>query len=106
MYQLRYRFEFGSGVCFWCANEAAHHFFPDYPITSNQLPVSLTLQKRIEFLLSWYDTFLNWDNAPELSPWSGEEAIQFCRAAQEVLQLTRKQLGADFEILDESKTQM
>jgi len=102
--QLRYHFEFGSGVCFWCANEAAYQYFLDYPVTSSQLPVSKTLQKRIDFLLSWYDTFLDWDNAPALSQWSNE-ANRFCRAAQEVLQLIRQQLGANFEIVDESKTQ-
>lgn len=105
MYQLRFCFEFGSGVCFWSANESTEGYFQSYPITSTQLPVSKTLQKRIEFLLSWYDTFLDWDNPPDLSPWT-DEADQFCTAAQEVLHLSRKQLGTEFEILDESQTSL
>lgn len=103
MYQLRFGFEFGSGVCFWSANEAAEQYFQNYPIVSHQLPVSKTLQKRIEFLLSWYDTFLDWDHPPDLSPWTNE-ADQFCTAAQEVLRLSRQQLGTPFEIVDDSQT--
>lgn len=105
MLQLRYRFEFGSGVCLWSADEIAHHHFQSYPIESHQLPISKTLQKRLEFLLSWYDTFLDWDNAPALSTWT-HETNQFCVAAQEVLQLLRHQLGPEFEVIDESQTKL
>ncbi|MDX2243676.1 MAG: hypothetical protein NW224_23595 [Leptolyngbyaceae cyanobacterium bins.302] len=104
MYQLRYSFSFGSGVCLWSANQAAQELFQDLPVIGEILPISKTLQKRMEFVLSWYDTFLDWDNAPDLTHWSEQEAEQFCVAAQEVLHLLRQELGEEFEIVDESKT--
>lgn len=104
MYQLRYFFSFGSGVCLWSSNAETQALFQTDSVESCQLPISKTLQKRVEFLVSWYDTFLNWEEAPALTPWSGREAKQFCAAAQELLSLLRQQLGANFEIVDESKT--
>lgn len=104
IYKLRYFFDFGSGVCLWSGNDTAHVHFDSYPITSDNLPISYTLQKRIEFLVSWYDTFLDWDNVPNSSRWSNQENNQFRVAAQELLHLLREELGTNFEVIDESGT--
>ena len=104
IYKLRYFFDFGSGGCLWSANDAANEHFGNYPVGICKLPISRTLEMRIQFVLSWHDTFLNWDNVPQPSQWSDREVKQFRAAAQEVLHLLREELGPNFEIVDESKT--
>ncbi len=99
MYKLRYSFDFGSGICLWCMNDAARERF-GYPVASSAIPISQTLQKRIEFLVSWHDTFLDWDDVPESSRWSDREADQFRAAAQEVLHLLQEELGSDFSVYE------
>jgi hypothetical protein len=103
-YKLRYFFDFGSGVCLWSANDAAQDRFKNYPIDEYKLPVSKTLQKRIQFILAWHDTFLDWDDVPQPSQWCDRESKAFSLAAQEVLTLLRQELGHEFEIVDESGT--
>jgi hypothetical protein len=103
VYKLRYFFDFGSGICFWAANNPARAHF-DYPIHSSKLPITSTLMHRVEFVLAWYDTFLDWDNPPTETQWREIEGAQFNIAAQELLHLVRAELGAEFEIVDESRT--
>ena len=102
MYKLRYFFDFGSGICLWAANDAARDRF-DYPVHSSKLPITSTLMHRVEFILAWYDTFLDWDNPPRETRWSTVEAEQFNLASQELLNLLREQLRAEFELVDESR---
>lgn len=96
-------FDFGSGACLWSANDPALTRF-DYPVLSDKLPICSTLKCRVEFVLAWHDTFLDWDNPPSKTQWAAIEKEPFCRAAQELLYLLREQLGSEFEILDESRT--
>lgn len=103
LYQLRYFFNFGAGVCLWAGNDATREIF-DYPVSSAQLPITTTLKYRVEFVVTWYDTFLDWDCAPQLTPWSDREQAQFNAAAQELLHLLREQLAEKFVIVDESGT--
>ena len=55
-------------------------------------------------MLAWYDTFIDWEQAPEPSRWWPREEAAFNAAAQELLVLLRKHLGAEFEVVDESGT--
>jgi hypothetical protein len=103
VYKLRYFFDFGSGICLWAANDAARERF-GYPVHSSKLPITSTLMHRVEFVLAWHDTFLDWDNPPKQTRWWAVEGEQFKLAAQELLHLLRKELGAEFEIVDESQT--
>jgi hypothetical protein len=57
VYKLRYSFDFGSGICLWAENDSAREHF-GYPVHSSNLPITSTLMHRVEFVLSWYDTFL------------------------------------------------
>lgn len=102
-YALRFSFDFGSGVCFWSLNEAARERF-GYPICQDDLPLTHTIRVRVGFIVAWYDTFLDWDNAPEMSCWWPREKAMFNAAAQELLSLVRGHLGGDFEIVDKSGT--
>lgn len=103
VYRLRYLFDFGSGICLWAGDDRTHADF-DYPIHSSKLPITATLQHRIEFVLAWYDTFLDWDHPPAQTQWSSTERAAFNQSAQEVLALLRAQLGPKFEIIDQSGT--
>jgi hypothetical protein len=103
IYKLRYFFDTGSGTCLWSANDTARDHF-DYPVDINQLPLSTTLRYRVWFVLAWYDTFLDWENAPQPSQWWITEQEPFNQAAQEVLQLLKQELQEEFEVIDESKT--
>lgn len=105
MYKLRYFFDSGSGICLWTANDAAKKRFADYPVRSSELPISWTLRRRLEFVVAWYDTFLDWSNPPEGTRWGEIEGNRFDFAAQELLNLLRKELGPEFVIVDESRTQ-
>jgi hypothetical protein len=102
-YRLRYLFDFGSGVCLWSDNDAARDRF-GYPVDLKALPLSETVRRRAFFVLAWFDTFMDWDNAPAPSRWQPLEVEPFKVAAQELLGLLRDQLGLDFEIIDESVT--
>lgn len=103
MYKLRYFFDFGSGICLWAANDAARDHF-GYPVDSSKLPITSTLMHRVEFVLAWYDTFLDWDNPPRETRWRAIEGGQFNLAAQELLHLLQEELGVEFEIVNESGT--
>jgi hypothetical protein len=103
IYKLRYFFDFGSGICFWAANDPTRDHF-GYPIHSSNLPITSTLMHRVEFVLAWYDTFLDWDNPATETHWKAIEEVQFNLAAQELLHLVRAELAAEFEIVDDSNT--
>ncbi|MBW4662334.1 MAG: hypothetical protein KME15_27085 [Drouetiella hepatica Uher 2000/2452] len=103
VYRLRYFFDSGAGICLWAANDVTRDRL-GYTVDSSKLPITSTLMHRVEFVLAWYDTFLDWDNPPRETQWKAIEGERFNLAAQEVLHLLREQLGAEFEIVDESKT--
>ena len=102
-YRLRFFFDTGSGICLWSANDAARERF-DYPIELSALPLPETIRRRGSFVLAWYDTFMDWELAPEPSQWWPREEAAFNAAVQELLALFRQYLGPDFEIVDESHT--
>ena len=103
LYRLRYLFDTGSGHCLWSGNEAALEKF-DYPVSLKELPLPETIRRRGYFVIAWYDTFTDWDNAPEASEWRQREEAAFNAAAQELLTLLHMKLGPDFQLVDESKT--
>lgn len=103
VYKLSYHFDSGSGICLWTANDAATDYFANYVVPSSKLPITLTLKHRVEFVLAWYDTFLNWENPKEGTRWREIEWNRFSLAAQELLDLLRKELGPEFVIVDESR---
>ncbi|MDO4456783.1 MAG: hypothetical protein Q4B83_00580 [Ligilactobacillus murinus] len=66
-YQMKYSFEWGSGVCLWSTNEAAEIKFRDV-VDERQLPISHKLKDLLRYLVAYYDTMLDMDNAPAISP--------------------------------------
>lgn len=95
-HHLRLMFEWGGG-CLWCGNEAAREAF-DVDHVEDRLPLSDETRRRLEELSVWHDTALDWDDPGGPSPWSPEEYERFTRAAGEVLERVRVELGPDFEV--------
>jgi len=102
LYRLRYFFDTGSGICLWSANDAARERF-DYAVELRDLPLPETIRRRGYFVLAWWDTFMDWEQAPDPSRWWPHEEAAFNAAAQELLALFRDHLGPDFELVDESR---
>lgn len=103
LYRLRYFFSAGSNVCLWAENEAARQKW-DYPIDAQRLPLPENTWRFSFHLCAWYDTSIDWSYPPNPSPWDVRERTNFNLAAQRFLANLREQLGADFEIIDESET--
>jgi hypothetical protein len=99
-YALRYLFDPGSGICLWAASPAAHERF-GYPIDPRQLPLPRETRERINQLVDWYDTSVDWEYPAGPSLWDDGEQERFTRAARQLLDVIRIQLGADFDIRDE-----
>lgn len=100
---MRYRFSPMFGICLWSSNAEAVAKF-DYGVDSSTLPVPENTWRRMLYLSAWWDTSIDWNYPPDPSPWDDEERRRFNVEAQKMLALLREQLGADFEIVDESKT--
>jgi hypothetical protein len=99
-YRLRFFFDYGSGVCFWAANEAAQRQF-GYPVDANQLPLSTATKGAVEHVISWYDQSFNWDDPGGPSRWNATDWEQFNTELRKILALVHAELGAQFEIINE-----
>jgi hypothetical protein len=95
-YRLRLMFEWGGGSL-WCGNAAARRDF-DVGSIEDRLPLSTELRERLEELSRWHDTALDWGDPAGPSPWTPEEDERFDRAAAEVLERVRAELGPDFRV--------
>jgi hypothetical protein len=99
-YRLRFFFDYGSGVCFWAANEAAQRQF-GYTVETDQLPLSTATKEAVEHVISWYDQSLNWDDPGGPGLWNSTDWEQFNTEVQKILALVHAELGAQFEIINE-----
>jgi hypothetical protein len=93
-YHLRLMFEWGGG-CLWCSNDAARDAFGFGPI-EDRLPLSAETRQRLDELSRWHDTALDWDDPAGPGPWQPEKYERFDRAAGEILERIRAELGAEF----------
>ena len=93
-YHVRLMFEWGGG-CLWPGNDAARSEF-DVDYVEDRLPLSEETRRRLEELSVWHDTSLDWDDPAGPSPWPPGEDERFERAAAEVLERVRAELGPDF----------
>lgn len=97
-YVLRFFFEWGGG-CLWAGNEAASRDFGPGPIEA-ELPLSAATLHRCEELGEWHDSSLNWDYPPDPGPWRQAECDRFNDAVRHLLADIRRELGAEFEVVD------
>ncbi|MCL8311356.1 hypothetical protein M9Y90_11845 [Leptospira interrogans] len=101
-YKLRFFFDPGSGACLWGADDATKAKY-DYPVDNRQLNLRDNTYRALEHLIAWYDTSINWDYPPDPTPWTSEEEMRFTGYKTSILEILRKELGGDFEVLDESQ---
>ncbi|HEX6040988.1 hypothetical protein [Longimicrobium sp.] len=95
-YELKLMFEWGGG-CLWCVNEAALRAF-DVGNIEDKLPLSDKTRARLEEMSTWHDSSLNWDDPAGPGPWTPGEHEDFERAAVEVLERVRAELGPEFQV--------
>jgi hypothetical protein len=96
MYRLRFFCDTGSGVCLWSGNEDARQRY-DYPVEPRALPLSEDTVREMERVIAWYDEWMDWANAPQLTP-SWDKAA-FTAAARQLLDKIRRELGSDYGIV-------
>ncbi len=95
-YHLKLMFEWGGG-CLWPDNDAARAAF-DVGHADDELPLSDATRERLEELSTWHDSSLNWDDPAGPGPWTPGEYEDFERAAAEILETVRAELGPDFHV--------
>lgn len=89
-------FEWGGG-CLWTGNEAALKAF-DVGAIEDDLPLSDETRGRLEELSLWHDSSLDWDHPAGPGPWTPGEHEDFEKAAGEVLETIRAELGTEFSV--------
>lgn len=100
MYELRFFFDAGSGICLWSKNDAAREKF-GYPVQLAELPISESLAHDLDALIGEYDTFLDWSDPAGPSPRSKDEWDAFHRCADALLNRLITELGDDFLLIDQ-----
>ncbi|HEX2201703.1 MAG TPA: hypothetical protein VHG91_00320 [Longimicrobium sp.] len=95
-FRLRLMFEWRGG-CLWPGNAAARDAF-DVDYVEDRLPLSGETRQRLEELSVWHDTALDWDDPGGPSPWTPDEEARFERAAAEILERVRAELGPEFQV--------
>ena len=105
VYQLRFFFDLGSGVCLWSKNDAANEKF-GYPVDHWKLLLTENTKRWLDHLIVWFDVSLDWDNAPaESSVWTAEESERFKSAVAIGLEyLVNELLQDEFVIKNEFNT--
>lgn len=98
-YVIRLFFDTGSGTCFWPGNDDTQERFGMYILPEN-LPLSDKTIKRADEIVDWQTTSLNWDYPPDPGPWRQDECDRFNQAVKELLEVVRKELGDQFEIIN------
>ena len=72
MYELRYTFECGSGVCLWAENDVTRERY-NIAVDHRDLPISENTKYWLGYLIAWFDTSMNWDDCPQMSShWTGD----------------------------------
>jgi hypothetical protein len=95
-YAIRLMFEWRCGSL-WAGNDASRDAFDVGPI-EDRLPLSPETRARLDELVVWHDTSLDWDDPAGPSPWPPGEDARFDAAAAEILQRIRAELGPDFTV--------
>lgn len=96
-YVVRLMFEWRGGSL-WAGNDAARDAF-DIGEIEDRLPISDETRRHLDELSEWHDTSLNWDDPAGPGMWTADEEARFERAAAEILERVRAELGPEFEVV-------
>ncbi|WP_417532937.1 hypothetical protein [Marinobacterium stanieri] len=97
--KLCYFFDPGSGICLWANDDEARENF-GYSIDLESLPLSQDLVAAGTELIEWFDTSIDWDYPPNLSPWSPVERAKFKAASSRFFARLGAELGPRYELVD------
>lgn len=100
--KFRYFFDPGSGICLWAADDEAKEAF-GYPVDLSQLPLSQEVIALGQQLIARFDGSIDWEYPPNPSPWSSAEQESFKAASRQLYAKLASELGAGFEIVDETR---
>ena len=97
-YELKFMYDWGSGVCVWGVNAAAKAKFSHYPIETKDLPISQELINLLNKLIAQYDTALNWDEPGSELLWDKMQQVIFEEEAKSAYEQLCVELGPDYEV--------
>ncbi|MBP5457730.1 MAG: hypothetical protein J6Y37_14655 [Paludibacteraceae bacterium] len=97
-YKLKFMFDWGSGICVWSDNEAAKRKFNDYPIETDNLPISNKLKKTLDDLINLYDTCLNREEPNGDLMWDKNQIEDFLKMARGAYVNLCEELGSMYDI--------
>ena len=69
-------------------------------IDPERLPLSAEIVAEMGRLARWISGSLNWEYLPDPGPWRQDECDRFNRAVDEFLATCRRELGPDFEVVE------
>jgi len=110
-YRLRFFFDYGSGGCLWCDNEAAYEKYDvgtldaeSYDGNGNicqeaRIKLPDSTKKRVVALDKLYSESLNWEDPAGDSLWNKSQWNAFYLQARELHKEISTILGNDFEII-------
>ena len=103
-YRLRFFFDYGAGGCLWADNEATYAAFGYGPLddiiadkTCQLSAETLDLARQLDMR---HADYYNKDYPPDPSLWRQDECDQFNLQVDELIIRLRRELSADFEIID------
>jgi hypothetical protein len=97
VYDLRFFFDAGSGVCLWAGNEAARARF-GYPVPLTSLPLDDALLEEGQALVEAYDAALDWDDPAGPLRWSEDACRAFDMRVGAFVARLRAHLGPEFAV--------
>ena len=98
MYNLKFMFDWGSGICVWTDNEAARRIFNDYPIEADDLPISDELKETLNNLIDLYDTCLNREEPNGDILWNKNQTEDFLRVSRDAYVKLCEELGPEYDV--------
>lgn len=60
IYEMKYMYDWASGVCLWSTNDNAREKY-GYPVRVDDLPVTDELKAEMKYMAEKYDEALNWE---------------------------------------------
>jgi hypothetical protein len=109
-YRLRFFFDYGSGGCLWCANEATYRKYDVGPLDaeifdmdgklSHEARIKLpeTTRRKVLALDKLYGESIRWEDPAGNSPWDKAQWDSFYFQARQLHQEISTILGDDFDI--------
>lgn len=102
MYELRYTFECGSGVCLWAENDAARERY-DFAVDHCDLPIGENTKYWLNYLIAWFDTSMDWDDcAQQSNHWLVDSDMFDIRAKKGFEMLVSDLKGQRYSIIDKT----